>query len=92
MDTDLRGRGFEESEDELPGEEVSQHRAEVLAQRLDGHNLPDGNTAEDAFQQVLLGVEKGHQCCRRGSGRKKCPTLCTMLPPATVSVHNLQTF
>lgn len=68
MAADLRGRGFEESEDELPGEEVAQHGAEVLAQRLDGHDLPDGNTAEDAFQQVLLRVEKGHQCCRRGPG------------------------
>lgn len=89
--TDLRGGGFEESENELPGEEVAQHRAEVLAARLDGHDLPDRNTAEDAFQQVLLRVEKGHQCCRRGPGRRRHP-LSSQLPSATVSMHTLKRF
>lgn len=89
--TDLRGRGFEESEYQLPGEEVPQHGAEVLAQRLDRHNLAHGNAAEDAFQQVLLRVEKGHQCCRRGPGRRKHPTFFTMHPSMTASMLTVQT-
>lgn len=65
------GRRFEEGEEELPGQQVSQNAGVLHAEGLDHRKLADLDRRQDAFTQLLAGGQDGHQSSRRRAEQKQ---------------------
>ena len=59
----IGGRGLEEGQEELPGQQVSQNAAVLHAERLHHGELAHLHAAQDVLQQLLSGRQDGHQSC-----------------------------
>lgn len=65
------GRRFEEGEEELPGQQISQNAGVLHAEGLDHCKLANLDRRQDAFTQLLAGGQDGHQSSRRRAEQKQ---------------------
>lgn len=64
------GRRFEEGEEELPGQQISQNAGVLHAEGLHHCKLAHLDRRQDAFTQLLAGGQHGHQSGRRRAEQK----------------------